>query len=158
MPNGLTEGNCRRLRPKFRAWVSRKSNPSEGRSLNRLEGNSVSESIALIISALALAVAGYGILERRAAAYAALRVRITELIGDIGELNVEEARIESDQGAGETAASDDDGPIEFISQRGYMETMASLSGRRALLTYQVLSLLARLRPRRLVRQREPFDC
>jgi hypothetical protein len=87
--------------------------------------------LTLAFSGLALGVAGYGILERHAAAFSALRVRITELVAAIEQLNVDEA--------GYKQSHPGLNPDEWRSVLG------SYTGQRALLTYQALALLARLR-------------
>lgn len=106
----------------------------------------MSDVITIAISALALATAFYGIFERRLAAYAAIRVRITELLAGIAELNVEEGKFETERLDEHVKSLRPGSPIEFVIGTGFLETMASLTGRRALLTYQVLALLERLRP------------
>jgi tetratricopeptide (TPR) repeat protein len=92
---------------------------------------SVQEVVALAISALALGIAFFGIFERRNAAYAALRVRITELVGQLGELGVEEQ---------EYRYAHKDMPYDELRS-----VVGSIQSRRLVPTYQAIALLERLR-------------
>jgi tetratricopeptide (TPR) repeat protein len=100
------------------------------------------DALALIFSALALAVAVYGIFERRHAAYAALRVRITELLDEVQALNVSEGQYTFDHVS-----------ADWDAQRS---VGGSFAGRRALLTYQALALLRRLRSARRLSLGRPY--
>lgn len=95
------------------------------------------EILTLVISGLALLIAAYGIVERRRAAYAALRVRITELLDSVAALNVEEGEY------GEAHPA--------LSLDAERRVSGSFAARRALLTYQALALLERLRAGHRVR-------
>jgi tetratricopeptide (TPR) repeat protein len=92
---------------------------------------SAQEVVPLTISAFALAIAFYGIFERRNAAYAALRVRITELVERLGALGVEEQEYRY----AHADASDDE--IRHV--------VGSIQSRRLVPTYQAIALLERLR-------------
>lgn len=85
--------------------------------------------LSVVISLAALAVAIYGIFERRYAARAAVRVRLTELLGVIEQLNVDEGRYADDHGASATAP-------DAVAALPY-----AYAGKRALLTYQALDLV-----------------
>jgi len=87
--------------------------------------------ITLLISTTALAVAVYGIFERRRAGYAALRVRITELLEIIQQMNVDQWQYA------------DEHPDQDWDARRNVE--GAHATRRALLTYQSLELLNRIR-------------
>lgn len=89
----------------------------------------------LIVSFLALGVAIYGIFERQRAVYSGVRVRVTELLGDVEQLNVEEDKyLEGVYAGGKTEGREP--PPTFARY--------SITGRRALLTYQALALIHRL--------------
>src|SRR3954451_11165726 len=91
---------------------------------------SAQEAVPLILSAVALGISFYGIFERRNAAYAALRVRITELIDGLGALGVEEE---------EYRIAHQDAPYEEIRS-----VVGSIQSRRLVPTYQSIALLERL--------------
>jgi hypothetical protein len=93
------------------------------------------EFIAVLISGIALIVAVYGIFERRSAAFAALRVRITELVSAVQMLSIEEQQYQQ--------AHPD---LDWDEAR---RVLGSFQARRALLTYQALALLDRLRKARI---------
>jgi hypothetical protein len=96
---------------------------------------SVTEIGGLLVSFFALGVAVYGVFERQRAVYASVRVRITELLGDVEELNVEEDKyVEAEYANGENQGEE---PPPALARY-------SLTGRRALLTYQALALIHRL--------------
>lgn len=96
---------------------------------------SVQESIPLVFSGIALLVALYGVLERQRGAYSAMRVRITELLSEADALNVEENKYWD---ANDPARGFEEGR----TSGGF--ALAAIGARRALLTYQALSLLQRL--------------
>jgi hypothetical protein len=91
---------------------------------------SAQEAVPLIISAVALGISFYGIVERRNAAYAALRVRITELIDGLGAFSVEEQ---------EYRVAHKDAPYDEIRS-----VVGSIQSRRLVPTYQSIALLERL--------------
>jgi hypothetical protein len=86
--------------------------------------------IPVVISAVALGLSIYGIFERRWATFSAMRVRIAELLAQIGDLNVEEASLRE-------PSADDRGSswyaVSYIGQK------------RTLLAYQAVALIERLR-------------
>jgi tetratricopeptide (TPR) repeat protein len=92
---------------------------------------SAQEVVPLTISAFALGISFYGIFERRNAAYAALRVRITELVDRLGALGVEEQ---------EYRYAHTDTPYDEIRS-----VVGSIQSRRLVPTYQAIALLERLR-------------
>ena len=92
---------------------------------------SAQEVVPLAISALALGISVYGIFERRNAAYAALRVRITELLDRLAALAVDEQ---------EYRYSHADVPFDEIRN-----VVGSIQSRRLVPTYQAIALLERLR-------------
>jgi tetratricopeptide (TPR) repeat protein len=92
---------------------------------------SAQEVVPLAISALALGISVYGIFERRNAAYAALRVRITELVDRLGALGVEEQ---------EYRYAHRDMPYDETRS-----VVGSIQSRRLVPTYQAIALLERLR-------------
>ena len=92
---------------------------------------SAREVVPLTISAIALGIAFYGIFERRNAAYAALRVRITELIDRLGALGVEEQEYRY-------AHKD----MTYDETRS---VVGSIQSRRLVPTYQAIALLEHLR-------------
>lgn len=92
---------------------------------------SAQEVVPLTISAIALGIAFYGIFERRNAAYAALRVRITELIDRLGALGVEEQEYRY-------AHKD----MTYDETRS---VVGSIQSRRLVPTYQAIALLEHLR-------------
>lgn len=92
---------------------------------------SAQEFVPLTISAIALGISIYGIFERRNAAYAAFRVRITELVDRLGALGVEEQ---------EYRHAHKDMPDDEL--RG---VVGSIQSRRLVPTYQAIALLERLR-------------
>jgi hypothetical protein len=85
------------------------------------------EVITLSISFVALGISVYGIFERRMAAYSALRVRFSELVTTVARFQVEEE--------GDPISEPTQTPSERWARLG-----ASLSGRRALVSYQALAL------------------
>jgi hypothetical protein len=91
------------------------------------------EQFAVIISFSALLVAVYGILERHRAAISAIRVRAIELLGTIEELNVEQLSYEAEH---------PDDPTTNVPQS--QAPLQAFAGRRALLSYQALSLVTKL--------------
>jgi len=92
---------------------------------------SAQEVVPLAISALALGISVYGIFERRNAAYAALRVRITELLDRLAALGVDEQ---------EYRYAHADVPYDEIRN-----VVGSIQSRRLVPTYQAIALLERLR-------------
>jgi tetratricopeptide (TPR) repeat protein len=92
---------------------------------------SAQEVVPLAISAIALGISFYGIFERRNAAYAALRVRITELVDRLGALGVEEQ---------EYRYAHKEMPYDEIRS-----VVGSIQSRRLVPTYQAIALLERLR-------------
>lgn len=101
---------------------------------------------SVYISAVALLVAVYGIFERQRAAYSALRVRLTELLSTIEDLNIEDLRYRN-----ETAAKGAEPSASWIDSAAQAEAAAGYASRRTLLTYQAVDLLNRLRKSRLGR-------
>lgn len=91
----------------------------------------IREAAPLIISVLALGLSFYGIFERRNAAYAVLRVRISELVDRLGAIDVEEREWRF---AHPGTPYDEMRPV-----------VGSIQGQRLVPTYQALALLARLR-------------
>lgn len=89
--------------------------------------------IPVLISIVALGLSIYGVFERRWATFSAMRVRIAELLAQIGDLNVEEASLlRGTDEAGDEAAA-----------RWY--AMSSIGQKRTLLAYQAVALIERLR-------------
>lgn len=86
------------------------------------------EWVGLGISLVALLIALYGIYERQRAAYSAMRVRLTELLGTMEDAKLEEFRYGEEH--------DDEGKPEW-ARLGFVS-------RRALLTYQAVDLAQRL--------------
>lgn len=99
---------------------------------------STADVLTVLVSAFALSVAVYGIFERQRAAYAALRVRITELLDGIEGLNVDQQQYAQAHPG--------------LSVHEQQDISGSFAGRRALLTYEALALLDRL----TLLQRLPF--
>jgi tetratricopeptide (TPR) repeat protein len=93
---------------------------------------STQQVITLVMSAIALGISVYGIVERRTAAFTALRVRFSELVTMIAKFQVEEEET--------PLSTTDSSPSERWARLG-----ASFSGRRALVTYQALALQEQLR-------------
>jgi hypothetical protein len=92
---------------------------------------SAQEVVPLTISVFALGISLYGIFERRNAAYAALRVRITELVDRLGALGVEEQEYRY---AHKNTSYDE-----------IRSVVGSIQSRRLVPTYQAIALLERLR-------------
>lgn len=92
---------------------------------------------SIIISALALAVAIYGILERQRAAYISTRVRLTELLGTIESLNLEQLK---DLDEHPERSDKGHAPPRFAPY--------GFASRRVLLTYQALELVRQLSSQR----------
>lgn len=97
-------------------------------------------NVSLAISFFALAVSVYGIFERQRAAYSALRVRLTELLASIEELNVDELQYRDQHSTQEPSSGEDPAPDE----RAALWAPSGYASRRVLLTYQALDLLNRL--------------
>jgi hypothetical protein len=106
---------------------------------------SVTDVGGLLVSFIALGIAVYGVLERQRAVYSSVRVRITEILGDVEELNVEEDKYVE----GEFAKCDGENGQPPAALARY-----SLTGRRALLTYQAIALIHRLTRSRFGRSDE----
>jgi tetratricopeptide (TPR) repeat protein len=91
---------------------------------------------SVMISLLALFVAIYGIFERQRSAYSALRVRLTELLSAIEDLNIQDT-----QSRDQAAAQEKEGEGASVWSDG---ASAGYASRRTLLTYQAVDLLKRL--------------
>lgn len=102
----------------------------------------MNEYFALSLSAVAVLISIYGVFERQRASFNALRVRLTELLETIEELNIDEG-----QYAENSASHDENDDLTGIASYAF-------ASRRALLTYQALNLIDKLHKSRFARSDE----